>query len=596
MNIVINGKDAVLKKGSSFEFICENRFFTGADSYTLSITFPLAGCPQNIAIFGYINRKDCNLDTLLLDCEIHHKDFHRYGSVSIVDISETEVKTQFLEGRSAQNYHSDLDEIYINELEGLPELVADSFLDVAYYLRSYQQQREEGAVEPRKYLGMVFLPWVNNSSGNIQNRMTRTDTGFHYIQTNQPVIVGQPFLLEVIRQVLNAVGYECDLTPLENSKWANIIVCNALPGVWEMHNMKSILPHWTVAEFLEQVEMFLQGEFIFHKDIGSFSFAFNDSQLHNLGKVELESVIDSHAVEITKKEDVKNSFVNQRNVAYAEADHQMAGFYACDFIRKQANVIEFITLERFLNLIQPYLICRGPYKDVVYRSVLRVAEIDTCFVLKCTNTAKDGDTIIHYMRIQPVNVFGPRIMDEREDAEKTEIKIVPACIDHTDWARGDMIFIECGELNDDSGEDEDDEDLQTQIVNMINSGEQNNNQEFFDKLYVSFYDGDYMRYYPQFPRPYNDRYEIDDENRVCQAQSYDMRLAKELSQREEHEMLRVIADKKYTFTFIADTIPDVRSIFFIHGKRYLAEKITAKLSEEGVSQELKMVAYRIDEF
>ncbi len=65
MNILIDNKEAVLKNGSSFEFIAENRFFTGADSYSLSITFPLRGCPRNLEIFGHINRKDCDLDKLL---------------------------------------------------------------------------------------------------------------------------------------------------------------------------------------------------------------------------------------------------------------------------------------------------------------------------------------------------------------------------------------------------------------------------------------------------------------------------------------------------------------------------------------------------
>ena len=58
MNITINGKQAYLKKNTSFEFILENRLFTGSDSYTLTITFPLKGCPENIAIFGHIHRSD----------------------------------------------------------------------------------------------------------------------------------------------------------------------------------------------------------------------------------------------------------------------------------------------------------------------------------------------------------------------------------------------------------------------------------------------------------------------------------------------------------------------------------------------------------
>ena len=35
----------------------------GADSYTLSITFPIKGCAENIAIFGHIYRKDFNFGT-----------------------------------------------------------------------------------------------------------------------------------------------------------------------------------------------------------------------------------------------------------------------------------------------------------------------------------------------------------------------------------------------------------------------------------------------------------------------------------------------------------------------------------------------------
>ena len=81
MIILIDKKKAVLKKGTSFDFIAENHFFTGADSYTLSITFPIKGCPENIAIFGHIYRKDFDFETELLECEIHDRNFHKYGSV-----------------------------------------------------------------------------------------------------------------------------------------------------------------------------------------------------------------------------------------------------------------------------------------------------------------------------------------------------------------------------------------------------------------------------------------------------------------------------------------------------------------------------------
>lgn len=315
--------------------------------------------------------------------------------------------------------------------------------------------------------------------------------------------------------------------------------------------------------------------------------------------MQLERVIDEHSVEITKKEDVQNSFLNQRNLAFSVGDHQMANFYSCDFIKKQARVITYSSVETLLNVLHSYLVCRGPYKHHVYHAVHHALDIDTSFVLKCVSTSKEGDVIIHHMRIQPVNMFGPRIMDTREDAEATEINIVPVCIDNTDWQHGDMMFIECGELDNDMDndmdDDKDDENHQTRVVNMINEGENDKKQEFFDKLFVAFYDGEYTRYYPEFPRPQIDRYEITTDNEIVQGHSFQMRIGGKFADRTRFSGLKVDHSKKFTFTFIADSMPEVRSIFLIHGKKFLGEKITATLSEEGVSQRFKLSAYRVED-
>ena len=113
MKIIINSKRAVLKKDTSFDFVAENRSFTSSDSYTLSITFPLRGCSENIAIFGYINRTDTKV---VFDCEISDINFYSANTITIVEISESEVKTQFLEGRSEQNFDDIFDEIYTTSL------------------------------------------------------------------------------------------------------------------------------------------------------------------------------------------------------------------------------------------------------------------------------------------------------------------------------------------------------------------------------------------------------------------------------------------------------------------------------------------------
>ena len=189
MTILIDNKEAVLKAGSSFEYIAENRFFTGADSYTLSISFPLRGCQQNIDIFGYLNRKDCDLDTLLLDCEIIDRQFHAYGAVNIVEISEVEVKTQFLMGRSVRNFISDLDEIYINEIR----------IGEATDLGHYEASRYWACPGSTYYTGHVCLPWVNNTSGNMQNKLKQTSSTIWYFndQTAYPAL--QPVFRHTVK-------------------------------------------------------------------------------------------------------------------------------------------------------------------------------------------------------------------------------------------------------------------------------------------------------------------------------------------------------------------------------------------------------------
>ena len=162
MNITINGKQAYLKKNTSFEFIFENRLFTGSDSYTLTITFPLKGCPENIAIFGHIHRSDVKKSNVVFDCEIRDAEFYRSGSITITEISDVEVKTQFLEGRSAQNFDNTFDEIYLNDLYlGYPDD------------RNPNHYKPNDAMRPYPANKWVPLPWVNNSYGTMHNTMRK---------------------------------------------------------------------------------------------------------------------------------------------------------------------------------------------------------------------------------------------------------------------------------------------------------------------------------------------------------------------------------------------------------------------------------------
>ncbi len=93
MILTINGKQAALKKGSSIEYVSENRIFTDADDYSMEIELPLADCPD-----------------IFFDAVLQDTNFFKRGAVVITGITQESVKVQFLEKRSYQNFFPRFDE------------------------------------------------------------------------------------------------------------------------------------------------------------------------------------------------------------------------------------------------------------------------------------------------------------------------------------------------------------------------------------------------------------------------------------------------------------------------------------------------------
>ena len=599
MNIIINGKEAVLKKGVSFDFIAENSLFTGADSYSLSITFPLEGCQRNIEIFGYINRKDCDIEKVLLDCEIHDGMFHAYGAVNIVEISDKEVKTQFLEGRSVQNYASDLDELYINEIA----------IGEAWTFAHFTPDWYTACPGSEHYCGYICIPWVNNTSGNMQNKMYRNTSGsWAYVPDgpegrDDPTVACQFFLVWVLERVIKAVGYTADISAILYSSYRNLVIFNTFPVAWNIDEWGLCLPHWTVTEFLEQLEYFLNGSFLIDAKAKKISFRFHTDMISEQQTYIINKVVDEHQVEICDKENVQESYVEQMNLAYSEASHNMQKFYDCDWARLQLGFSSYASFDGMKSSLESLglLEIKGPYPKTAYlKKLLYVSGINTFFVLNCYKMSYSSDVkkVVHYMRLQLVNLFAPRFPDT-EEKEKTEIGIVPVCIDYTDDTYGDAVFLECGTYGD---VDDNENEEQSLVVNALIDGKKEQKEEFFDKIYVGFWNGleDTAAGKENVPLPWIDNYFVTTKNvmrytHMQEPEDFSMRLRGLKVNERRTTKYNIDQSKKYTFKFIVtdNRIPDVQSVFLIHGKKYLAEKITATFSETGMSQLLKMVAYRI---
>lgn len=604
MHIYVNNKLAALKKGTSFEFVSENRMFSGSDGYTLTITFPLRGCPQNIAIFGHINRADVEAQKVIFDCEIRDKGFYKFGSITITEISEAEVKTQFLEGRSEQNFDKTFDKVYINELDlGAPPTTSTSGITPsnAWY-------------PERTGCKCVALPWVNDYSGNIQNLAdyvvddaTQNKGHFAWNTSECSGLSWQPYLLYITRRICEAVGYTPDFSRWEEvEEYKYLLICNTLPFAWYMPDFANALPHWTVEEYFEKLELFLGGEFDFDHRAKRISFAFTHSILADKKPVCLEDVIEEHATEVKVDED-RCDYMEAKNLVYKDCDHEMWKFYSCDWFIKgwQNRVVKYNSMRELLEANKGYATWNGQHhRDNRIDKLLYAADCDAYFVIRAISRQQvvevhAGRLYIRYQykcRLLPVNLFGGRIVCDDEEADQTEIEFVPAWIDDTEDKYGRLLFLSFSGYDEDNDTTSEEDDkhpfMQTWSASSLAAGEKEKKAEYYDRIFVGWYDGSNHFIGNRLPYPNVEDIAIADDWSNFAYVHFSMRI-NDRKVRRGRVFHTIDPKKKTTFKFLADNIPDVRSVFLIRGKRYVCEKITATFTENGMSQLLKGVFYPI---
>ena len=652
MEIVINGNLAVLKKGTSFDYVSENFLFTGSDSYTLSITFPLKDCPQNMAIFGWMTRKDVDKNNIIFNCVIRDKVFIRAGAITVVEINDIEVKTQFLEGRSVQNFDNSFDELYINELNlGYPVERRPSQITPANAWKMY----------PLCYA--VALPWVNNTSGNFQNEPKYVNGTWQWNNGGQ-LLSFQPYLLYLLDLICNAVNYTGDFSEIEASEFKHLVICNTLPAAWNAPNFAYALPHWTLTEFFEEMEKFLFGEFVIDHATKKITFHFSKTIITNSVPVKIEKIVNAYTVNVSRDKDC--DYIGLKNIKYADNDNRYWAYRSCAwYIRENKdNAVVYNTLAALLTYAATLkesgvypgegsrsgdLYTRGYKQGSAGHNLFYAKDVDQYFIMFCYDAVQVKTTTVrdeeyhwykYYNRLEPINQFGEIEYDK--DAEEVEIKIVPAWIDDTDDEHGQSLFLECGEMGsiasmeeDDDGEggttntvatpsgtfggnnlnptsgrpnsginegrtstvvvDETDYNdgalAQAKTGKTIERGEKESSDEYFNCIYVGYWDG-INRNTGKMPFPFVHNL-ITKNDFTKKDYPYTLSLYRSTTYYDRGVTVKIDGKKKYNFSWIGDTIPDVRAVFNIWGKKYLCEKITAQFTENGMSQLLKGVFYRV---
>lgn len=671
ISLTIDGAQVALKKGSSIEYVSENRIFTDADDYSLEIELPLAECPQNIAVFGHLTRKDIDTDKIFFNAVLQDTKFRKVGAVVITGITNESVKVQFLEKRSYQNFYPHFDETYIDELDlgEWPHIHPDNISsggmsgprpgwEDAVYMTPAQMWS--------RWQDYTALLWVNNYSGNLQNCARWNASANKYEWKVNPDndedtdftkgFSFQPNLLWLTKKICDALGYAYDFAKWEDSDYRYLLVCNTLPYSWSNRRWAAALPHWTVNEFFMELEKFLLMEFDIDHARNKVTCSVTAENVSGAGLVCIDKVTDAFSVEVSTDED-NNGYKAMLNQGFADGGHRLDNIYNAQwYIERMTRAdgtvkcTEWATLADLFasDLPQDSVLDTGGGRSDYAQypggkwGLHHVQDIDTYFVLEVMKRVEYRTTpfTIHsehmkwgnVCRLVPVNRFGPVILDKENEDDVEEIGIIPAWIDETDETYGNVVFLDCGESGDDDTNSahqthqyvpdgvtwqehiEPDVPIQFGAFSSVSDGKKESSGAVFDKLFVAFWWGDYLRNKPQLPHPWTDTFDmtfsyvaptvLTDNSQltiiwgvIYSGRNYSLRINNNAygQSSERSTYIEVDQKKKYSFSFLADEIPNVRSLFYIEGKKYLCEKITATFTEAGMSQLLKMTCYMVKE-
>lgn len=340
--LYLNGKRAVVDERQALKLVRENTYFTKSGTYTYNISLPI--CPENIAIFGMLSRKDINKSEVAYNARlvVKNRDVVN-GTATVTNISEDEIKVQLLGGNSELNFYNKNENRYIDELplgtwydvagvtssdltmRSMAERIRSQFnsdvssvgIEAAYKNlcnKIWNENTKEAPVD------WVALPCVNeNFDVTCNNFGIKTYSDNNGNSKRCPAIndidkvylSAQPYLVQMIERVFNNLGYPVLENCLrDNEFFMHLVIVTA-------NNRSAIaraLPHWTVAQFIEEIENLFGVVFLINEStkktlIKSRGDYFKDNIEY------IDNILDEYSVSMETDEttDIANA-----NVGYAE--------------------------------------------------------------------------------------------------------------------------------------------------------------------------------------------------------------------------------------------------------------------------------------
>lgn len=601
--IFVGGLPAVMAEGSEVEYAAVNPLFSeDAEGYTLSIEFPMCGCPENRRIFGHMERADFDKEEELLGCVIRVGGMELRGSLAVLEVNEGMVKGQFLEGVRPEEEELAVERLKVNELDlGVyPETDPKK-------ITPYDATQGRGDA--------VCMPWIAEGYTVVNNRSV-SKTQWHE-ETRE--LSWQPLLLPLVRRIAEAAGYTVDLSAADGTYWEDAVVCNSLPGVWGLTGYADALPAWTVAEWFEKLGKYMKGVFEMDHSKRTIKFDFLSELQRRAGVVEVE-VVDEYTSAVTRDEEDAD-FLSLMNYRYPTSSMEIWKWLDCPGILEgNWGVSRYATLDELLDSLGKYEIDDKGHRHPVNGNggpLYYAEDIDTYFAFRKVVVYSEGWVrkelsdkyrYLHFTTLQPVNVFAPRRWDKEGDVDYEELEVAPVCVD---WAfEGQVMWLPVGTYSEEEGDadslvgsgDTDWGDFKNTIVSSTgqiltsravaynlsriegairNYDEESGTSAYYDRVYIGIRNPNSERRVPVT--------DVD-----CYLGRFDN--LQHFFRLDEGGAGETIDPRvKYSFTLVCrGQLPDKNAIFIIGGKRYVCRKLRATFTAEGMHPLVKGEFYRVN--
>lgn len=342
--VYIDQQRVFFKENTNLKLTIENTFFEDAGSYTLDVIFPL-DIEENRKAFGAINRLDVSKRyqtfnaMIVVDSKIVFK-----GTAKITNISDTEVKLQLLSGNSRVKFWTKAQKMYIdafhydytdrnNTLEefvqyegflGTPLIRAGSFPGRKReycYVPVLDANGSQPETDAYKGLWNEHHLLIDKDEQMLMSHGGTVENPHFYIELKRQCIC--PNLMFVTKWILNHLGYTIRRNDRDNDFVNSIYIATATHTTTHWHTntpnsadenaMAKALPHWTVEEFIKQLQNFLNVKIVFNDIDNTVDIL---DTIYEEGVIDLTNQVDDeYEVELIDDEDAKEMLYNS-NIKY----------------------------------------------------------------------------------------------------------------------------------------------------------------------------------------------------------------------------------------------------------------------------------------